>query len=72
MAVLRTFAAAILPMLVLRLGALWLYQGFVPIGCDGSRVNCPHSKELEQRLGAAGKDKSAGWHAPSTLLDRNH
>lgn len=59
MVVLRTFAAAILPMLVLRLGALWLYQGFVPIGCDGSRVNCPHSEELEQRLGAAGKEKSA-------------
>jgi hypothetical protein len=59
MVVLRTFAAAILPLLVGRLGALWLYQGFVPIGCDGSRVNCPNTKELQKRLGAAGKEKSA-------------
>ena len=59
MVVLRTFAAAILPLLVGRLGALWLYQGFVPIGCDGSRVTCPNTKELQKRLGAAGKEKSA-------------
>ena len=59
MAVLRTFAAAILPVLVLRLGALWLYQGFVPIGCDGSRLNCPNTNELQKRLGVAGKAKSA-------------
>jgi hypothetical protein len=59
MAVLRTFAAAILPVLVLRLGVRWLYQGFVPIGCDGSRLNCPNTKELQKRLGVAGKDKSA-------------
>jgi Transposase DDE domain len=57
--VLRTFAAAILPVLVQRLGALWLFKGFVPIGCDGSRVTCPRSAELEKRLGAAGKDQSA-------------
>jgi len=59
LAVLRTFAAAILPVLVKRLGALWLFKGFVPIGCDGSRVTCPRTAELEKRLGAAGKDKSA-------------
>jgi hypothetical protein len=59
MAVLRTFAAAILPVLVLRLGALWLYQGFVPIGCDGSRLNCPNTAQLQKRLGVAGKNKSA-------------
>jgi hypothetical protein len=59
LAVLRTFAAGILRVLVKRVGALWLFQGFVPIGCDGSRVTCPRAAELEKRLGAAGKDKSA-------------
>jgi hypothetical protein len=59
LAVLRTFAAAILPVLVKRVGTLWLFKGFVPIGCDGSRVTCPRAVELEKRLGAAGKDKSA-------------
>jgi hypothetical protein len=58
-AVLRTLAAAVLPVLAQRLGALWFYMGWVPVGCDGSRVTCPRSVELEQRLGAAGKDKSA-------------
>ena len=59
MAVLRIVAASILSVLVRRLGALWHFKGFVPIGCDGSRLTCPHSSELEKRLGAAGKDKSA-------------
>jgi len=59
MVVLRTVAAAILPVLVRRLGALWLFKGFVPIGCDGSRVTCPRATELEKGLGVAGKGKSA-------------
>jgi hypothetical protein len=57
--VLRTFAAGMRRLLVRRLGVLWRYEGFVPVGCDGSRVTCPRSVELERRLGAAGKDKSA-------------
>jgi hypothetical protein len=31
-------------------------DGFVPIGCDGSRVACPRSSELEKRLGGGSKD----------------
>jgi len=37
----------------------WLVNGFVPLGCDGSRLECPRTAELEGRLGKAGKDLSA-------------
>ncbi len=33
--------------------------GFVPLGCDGTRLECPRTAELEQRLGCAGKEHSA-------------
>jgi hypothetical protein len=33
--------------------------GFIPIGCDGSRLECPRTEELEARLGRAGKTSSA-------------
>jgi hypothetical protein len=58
-AVLRIVTKAVLPLLEIRLGPLWNFHDFVPVGCDGSRVSCPRSTELEERLGAAGKDKSA-------------
>jgi Transposase DDE domain len=59
LAVLRTIVAGVRQVLVQRLGLLWFFEGFVPIGCDGSRVTCPRTPELERRLGAAGKNKSA-------------
>jgi len=59
MIVLRTLAEGVRKTLELRLAAHWLVEGFVPIGCDGSRVECPRSRELEQRMGQAGKDGSA-------------
>jgi len=36
-----------------------LTDGFVPMGCDGSRVECPRAVELEARLGKGGKEASA-------------
>lgn len=36
-----------------------IVDGFVPVGCDGSRVECPRSAELESRMGQSGKDDSA-------------
>jgi hypothetical protein len=57
--VLRTLTAGVRRMVVERLGADWLVEGWVPIGCDGSRVECPRTAELEARLGQAGKDKAA-------------
>jgi hypothetical protein len=33
--------------------------GWLTFGCDGSRVECPRTEELEQNLGKSPKDKSA-------------
>lgn len=57
--VLRVIASGIRKMLACRLARRWFDQGFIGIGCDGSRVECPRTVELEQRLGQAGKDRSA-------------
>jgi hypothetical protein len=32
-------------------------DGFIPLGCDGSRLACPRSAELERRLGLGQKPK---------------
>jgi len=40
-------------------GARLLVDGFEPMGCDGSRLACPRSAELEARLRAAGNPDSA-------------
>jgi DDE family transposase len=58
-AVLRAMAAGVRGVLAARLGDHWLVEGFIPIGCDGSRVECARTTELEERMGQAGKDKSA-------------
>lgn len=46
-----------------QIGARWLDElrigGWLPIGCDGSRLECPRSEALEKKLGQAGKDDSA-------------
>src|SRR5271166_1575768 len=34
-------------------------EGWLPLGCDGSRMECPRTAELEQSLGKSRKDKSA-------------
>jgi hypothetical protein len=36
-----------------------LIDGFEPMGCDGSRIECPRTAELEARLRQAGKEDSA-------------
>jgi hypothetical protein len=59
LASLRAVAAGLRRSLAARLADRWFYDGFVPIGCDGSRVECPRTAELERRLGQAGKDGSA-------------
>ena len=43
----------------LRFAERLLVDGFEPMGCDGSRIECPRSAELEARLRQAGKDDSA-------------
>ena len=45
-----------------QIGQQWLDDlrvgDWLPIGCDGSRLECPRSQEAEKRLGQAGKDDS--------------
>lgn len=35
------------------------HDGFVALGCDGSRLECPRAEQLERRLGWVGKEGSA-------------
>jgi len=69
-AVLRAIASGIRQILALRLAAYWWDDGFIGIGCDGSRVECPRTAELEACLGQAGKDGSAPtiWVTALVLL----
>src|SRR5439155_14436213 len=59
MAVLRAVAAGVRRCLPLTLAGGWRVGGFVPLGCDGTRLACPRTAELERRLGRAGKPGSA-------------
>jgi hypothetical protein len=52
-------AAAVRHRLLLLLGADLVRDGFIPLGCDGSRLECPRNDELLARMGKAGKDDSA-------------
>jgi len=51
----RAFADALRRQVAKKLAAVMELDGFVPLGCDGSRLECPRSAELEQRLRWAGK-----------------
>jgi hypothetical protein len=58
-AVLRGVATGVRQALLRLLTRHWRVHGFVPLGCDGSRVECPRTAELERYLGQAGKQHSA-------------
>ena len=55
---LRVFAAGVRYHIQRRLGEQLLVNGFVPMGCDGSKLECPHTAELEARLKPGGKADS--------------
>jgi Transposase DDE domain len=57
--VLRVVAAGIRQVLAARLACRWFDDGFIAIGCDGSRLECPRAAELEKRLGQANKERAA-------------
>jgi hypothetical protein len=46
----------------------WEYHGFVPIGADGSKVECPKTLANEREFGCAGKKKSPPQQFVTTLL----
>jgi Transposase DDE domain len=68
--VLRAVAAGVRLTLGRRLLPALPVGGFVPVGCDGSRLECPRAQELERRLGQAGKEDSAPtlWLTALVLL----
>jgi hypothetical protein len=41
------------------LGGAWVEAGFIPLGCDGSRLECPRTDELRARLPAPGQADGA-------------
>jgi hypothetical protein len=46
----------------------WQVHGFVPMGVDGSKVECPMTAANEQAFGCAGKKKSLPQQFVTTLL----
>jgi hypothetical protein len=56
---LRAAAAGIRAVLAARLAGRWSEHGFIPLGCDGSRVECPRAAQLERHLGRANKEGAA-------------
>jgi len=59
MPMLRALAAGIRSRLPMVFAGRWKVGGFIPLGCDGTRQNCPRTAELEQRLGSGGKEGSS-------------
>jgi hypothetical protein len=71
----RALAAGVRQQIRDRYGARLLVDGFEPMGCDGSRIECPRTTELEARLGRSGSIDAAPtlWltafvHLPTGLL----
>jgi hypothetical protein len=56
---LRALAAGVRLEIRARYARRMLVDGFEPMGCDGSRIECPRTAELEKRLGKAGKTDAA-------------
>jgi len=55
----RALAAGVRAEIRRRYAERLLIDGFEPMGCDGSRIECPRTAELEARLRPAGKAESA-------------
>jgi hypothetical protein len=70
MRVLRAMATALRQQIARRFAdALRVGQGgYLPLGCDGSRLECPRAKQLQARLGEAGKPDSAPTVYVSALV----
>jgi len=48
--VLRAVACALRVRLAQVFSPVWRVDGFIPLGCDGTRLACPRTAELEKRL----------------------
>jgi len=56
---LRRVAGAVRRRLPEVLASRWITNGFVVLGCDGSRLECPRTVALEERMGQASKQDAA-------------
>jgi len=56
---LAALAGALCGRLLSLLGDGLLHGGFIPLGCDGSRLECCRNDELIARMGQAGKEGSS-------------
>src|SRR5205823_13896497 len=59
LACLRALAAGTRRQLQADLGDDLVTEGFIALGCDGSRLECPRSAELERHMGQGSKEESA-------------
>jgi len=59
MPMLRALATMIRSRVEAIFGERWKVGNFIPLGCDGTRLGCPRTEELERRLGTFGKEGSA-------------
>src|SRR4051794_34603383 len=59
MAVLERLARGVRDQFLSQLGPALLEHGFLPLGCDGTRLECPRTDELLRHLDPAGKADSA-------------
>lgn len=66
--VLRQIATLFRARLLARLGPLLQTDGWIVLGCDGSRLRVPRTEELEKRLGNPGGDSCSGHKAPQVWL----
>lgn len=69
---LRRVAATVRRRLPEVLARRWTTHGFVVLGCDGSRLECPRTVALEARMEQAGKQDAAPtmWLLTSVLSSR--
>jgi hypothetical protein len=75
MPVLFALARGIRARIFCLLAPVLVKDGFIPIGCDGSRIECPRTEELERNLPSGGKSNAAPsmWvtalvHLPTGML----
>ena len=66
--VLHTVARLFRKQILARFGSLMTTDGWLVLGCDGSRIRTPRTVELEKRLGNSGVDKNSKCKTPQIWL----
>ena len=66
--VLHTVAGLFRTQILARFGPLMKTDGWIVLGCDGSRIRTPRTAELEKRLGNSGVDKNSKCKTPQIWL----